>query len=311
MNGLNRQTDKRNILKALGLTMGTTLLLAWGAFLIHWSFLPPKPPVLDNGIEVNLGFGDEGIGDIAPMIPGEPAPEILQQEAAGAMPQSEPIEEKFNNAPSKTAPGNEIPVYKDVVKNNDKQAPVIKTTTQPSVSKTKSVIENVAVTVPPKNKVSAPAAGATVSRTPKALYRGGSGSGGNHADSYNGVRNQGIAGGNGDQGGPNGNPNSNNYTGNGGSGNAGVSIREGLSGRRIIAYPSNTDKFNENARVAVKIVVDEAGNVSSASINPNGTTTANAQIRRIALTKAKQLRFNKSATKVQSGTILFNFKLNG
>src|SRR5947199_362365 len=58
---------------------------------------------------------------------------------------------------------------------------------------------------------------------PKAVYAGGKNpnNGGNNADSYNNIRNQGIAGGNGDQGKPNGNPNSDSYTGNGGTGNGG------------------------------------------------------------------------------------------
>ena len=174
----------------------------------------------------------------------------------------------------------------DVVKNT----PPIKTTTnvQP--------VANAAPT-PPK---------------PKAVYGGGTiGTGGNGADSYNNVRNQGIAGGNGDQGSANGNPNSDSYTGNGGSSNNGVTIRSGLKNRKFTKLPSFEDDFNENAKVAVDIKVDKNGNVIAASVNPRGTTTTNAGIRSIATRKAMQLKLNAGDEDEQSGTILFQFKLRG
>ena len=149
--------------------------------------------------------------------------------------------------------------------------------------------------------------------TPKAIYKGGKneGSGGNNADSYNGVRNQGVAGGHGDQGKINGDPNSDNYNGNGGTGTSGISIRSGLGGRHFLGDRSFQSKFNENAKVAVDILVNKAGHVTSASINPRGTTTTNSTILGIAIRKAKQLKFNTSNVETQTGTIVFNFKLNG
>ena len=42
--------------------------------------------------------------------------------------------------------------------------------------------------------------------------------------------------------------------------------------------PSFEDDFNENAKVAVDITVDAGGNVTSASVNPRGTTTTNANV---------------------------------
>ena len=125
------------------------------------------------------------------------------------------------------------------------------------------------------------------------------------------MRNQGIAGGKGDQGKPNGNPASDSYTGNGGTGKGGVSIRSGLSGRRFTHLPSFTDEFNENAKVAVDITVNQSGNVIDATINPRGTTTTDQNIRGIALSKAKQLKLNAGTADEQTGTIVFDFKLRG
>jgi outer membrane biosynthesis protein TonB len=151
------------------------------------------------------------------------------------------------------------------------------------------------------------------------VFKGGTSTttSGNGADSYNGVRNQGVAGGTGDQGNPNGNPNSDSYKGNaasgngGGGGTGGVNIRSGLTGRRITKYPSFEDEFNEAATVMVNITVDQAGNVINATINPKGTSTTNINIRNIARQKAYLLKLNTGSATEQTGTIAFVFKLRG
>ena len=119
-------------------------------------------------------------------------------------------------------------------------------------------------------------------------YAGGNGPGGTGADTYNGVNNQGISGGKGDQGSPNGNPNGDSYKGNSSTGK-GVSIIKGLKNRKINKYPSFEDDFNEPGKVAVDITVDNAGNVTDATINPKGTTTPNRSMWKIAIKKAKEL----------------------
>jgi len=134
-------------------------------------------------------------------------------------------------------------------------------------------------------------------------------------DSYNKASSQGIAGGKGDQGKPTGNPLSDSYNGNAASGNGGsggtggVKIRNGLDGRRITRLPSFEDDFNENAKVAVDITVNQSGAVIAASINPKGTTTTNTSIRNIAIQKAKTLKLNAADASEQTGTLIFDFKL--
>jgi hypothetical protein len=145
---------------------------------------------------------------------------------------------------------------------------------------------------------------------PKAIFHGvnGTGTGGNDADDYKPGGNQGIAGGHGDQGKPGGDPNSTNYTG-GGHGNSGVAISRGLAGRHITGYPSFTDDFNENAKVAVDIHVDANGNVTDPEYQPRGSTTSDANMKAIALRKAKQVKFNGGGDE-SVGTIIFNFKIH-
>lgn len=291
---LNNEEQSKN-LKAIGFTTITCLALAGILLLVSWTFQPPPQPTVDNGIEVNLGNSDQGFGDIAPQLPGEPSNETKEN----------------NNPPPTVASHDEPSTSKDVADNNDNDVPIIKTSSKPKTIKkeNKKAIQKSIVKKTEShtiNKTPAPP-------TPKAVYKGGTnkGTGGNNADSYNGIRNQGIAGGQGDQGKPNGDPNSNNYNGNGGTGTGGISIHSGLGGRRFVGGTVFQDKFNENAKVAVDIVVNASGHVTSASINPRGTTTTNGNILSIAKRKASQLKFNKSDVQTQTGTIVFNFKLKG
>ncbi|MGF7231726.1 hypothetical protein [Arachidicoccus sp.] len=288
--------EKSKNFKALGYTAITCIVVVAFLILVSWTLPPPAPPVVDNGIEVNLGNSDQGLGDIAPQLPGEPSA----------------ADEKQTDNPPPTVASKEAPrEYKDVAENNEKDVPIIKTSPNPKKIKEirpRAIEKSVAKRETKRiiNKTPAPP-------TPKAIYKGGTnrGTGGNNADSYNGVRNQGIAGGNGDQGKINGNPISDNYNGNGGTGTSGISIRSGLGGRHFLGDRSFQSKFNENAKVAVDIIVDKAGRVTSASINPRGTTTTNSTILSIAIRKAKGLKFNASDVETQTGTIVFNFKLNG
>jgi hypothetical protein len=281
-------------LKALAYTALICGALFFLFFFLQWTLPQIPPPVTDEGIEVNLGNSETGLGDVAPQSPGSPSDaketnvsppratqQITQQQNISTDDNADADAPAFNKAVK--------PVVKNLPVNNEitrVKRPAVNTVTNPTPK-------------PPKAK---------------ALYQGGTthGNGGNNADSYNGIKNQGIAGGKGDQGNPNGNPNSDSYTGNAASGHgSGVTIRSGLQGRGFAHLPSFQDDFNENAKVAVDITVDKNGTVLSAAINPRGTTTTNQNVRSIALRKAKQLKLNNGQEEEQSGTIVFDFKLHG
>ena len=267
---------------------GTLFLLL---FLISWTlpFNPPAP--VEEGLEVNLGNSDQGLGNDQPFLPNDP---------------SKQDQEKYT--PPKTVAATKE-ALKDV-ETDDKDpdpAPAVK---QPPVTKpdaTKIPDKDLAVKTP--KKVVQPAVNPTPAPPkPKAVFNGvkGDGSGGNDADHFKPGGNQGIAGGKGDQGAPGGDPNSTNYTG-GGHGN-GIAIARGLQGRRISSTPSFTDEFNENAKIAVDIHVDAAGNVISAEYQAHGSTTSDANLKAIAIRKAHQVKFNSGADE-SSGTLIFVFKL--
>lgn len=281
--------EKEKNLKAGGITLLICALLFLFFFFVQWTLpIIPKPD-FGEGIEVNLGNSETGLGDIPPQIPGEPSPS----------------QEQTSTPPPTANTATQQPVTSD---NNDPEDPAVNTSTKKAETKPiikpedNSIKKSTTTTV---NPTPAPA-------KPKAVFKGGTSttSSGNNADSYNNTRDQGIAGGKGDQGKPNGNPLSDSYKGNGGNGTAGVSIRSGLDGRRLTKVPNFEDDFNENAKVAVDITVNAEGNVMAATINPKGTTTTNQSIRAIALRKARQLKLNAAAEE-QNGTIVFDFKIKG
>jgi hypothetical protein len=262
-------------------------------FFAKWTLPQIPPPPVEEGIEVNLGNSDEGLGTEAPLIPGPPA---ASEEADYSPPASQPI-------------AKDEPDIKAGDEENEEDVPVSK----PAKPVVKNRPVNNNVVDKPKPHTAATTNPTPAPPTPKAIYKGGNstGAGGNNSDTYNDSRNQGIAGGRGDQGNPNGNPASDSYKGNASRGNSGVRIRSGLTGRRFTRLPSFEDDFNENAKVAVDIRVDKSGNVVSANINPRGTTTTNAGIRAIATRKAMQLKLNAGSEDEQTGTIVFDFRLRG
>lgn len=290
--------EREKNIKASAYTGMVCVLLFLLFFFLQWTLPQIPPPDFGEGIEVNLGNSETGLGDVPPQIPGDPS-----------------LTEEVKTAPPKSAPDATAQPKINTDEYTDGDAPSVNNT------KTKPVTKPV-VNPPAVVKKTAPAAVTNPTPAPpkpKAVFKGGSSttSSGNRADSYNGVRDQGIAGGKGDQGNPNGNPNSDSYKGNAASGNgggggySGVSIRSGLDGRRITRLPSFEDDFNENAKVAVDITVDKAGNVTLAVVNQRGTTTTNQNIRNIALRKARSLKLNAGNSEEQTGTLVFNFKLRG
>lgn len=274
-------------MKAGGYTiiiMGVLLMLM---LVLSWKSPLRQEPLLNEGIEVNLGNSETGLGDVPPMVSGDPAPEAGDQSVvpSPAMPPAEtPLPTEEDNQADET-----IAVPPKVTN------PQIKPTNNNTSTSTKTVV-NPPVVAPPKPK-------ATMGG-----YAGGNGTGGNQQDGFNNVRNQGIAGGNGDQGKANGNINSDNYKGNGGNGNSGVTISRGLTGRAIQRFPSFEDDFNENDKIAVDLRIDEAGKVLSATYQSRGSTSSNSNLKAIAIRKAMQIKF--SAGEGESlGTVIFNFRL--
>lgn len=234
-------------------------------------------------IEVNIGTDDFGSGTDQPLLPGDPA---MAQQLAYNPPQ--PImaekddvkdietDEKAVNVPEIKRPTVAKPNATKI--DNDNRTVKTTPTTQP-----------VLTTAPPKPK-------AVIGKT-----IGGTGNGGNGADTYQKGTGEGIAGGTGDQGKPGGVPGSSNYDGP--KKNFGVRVLQ-------ISDQSFEDEFNENAKVAMDVVADAKGKVTSASFQAKGSTTNNRNLVDIARRRAFELKLG-SSDGGQQGTVIFNFKLRG
>ena len=280
----NQQFEKEKNIKAFAMTVFITGALFLLLFLISWTIpQPPMPPAYE-GIEVNLGNSETGLGDVPPQIPGDMSD---AKETNVAVPQT-------SKAAAETQP--------EVADNKEPDAPVIHTSPKPEIKKKPSNTENTTAKSNDKPVVNTPPKVVK----PKAVYAGGKSSNGsgNNADSYNNAKNQGIAGGTGDQGKPNGNPNSDSYTGNGGKGNGGVNITSGLAGRRPVGNTRFEDTYKYGGIVYVNVTVDENGNVTSAALKQGSPFP---DINAIAVRRAKQIKFSKG-TEVQTGTIQIKFE---
>ena len=279
--------EARKNSQATIITAGFAGLMLLLMFLLKWS-LPAIPlPVIEEGIEVNLGTSDQGFGKDQPMQPGEPAP---QQQIAYTAPQQTKAE--VTNA-------------KDVDEDkNDKESPAI---LKPKVNKPESKEINKETKQVVKAKYVEPVVIPKPQR-PKAVLNktvGGNGAGGNGADSYQKGSNEGIAGGKGDQGRVGGTPGAPNYTGNSGNGNGGPLVTRG--DRKIIRYYSFQGDLEKAVVYAdIRVTTDGIGQFVQVA---KGSTT-NSQVYRNAITEyLRNIRFDRSDHE-STVTVQFNFRVN-
>ncbi|MGZ3837411.1 MAG: hypothetical protein ACXVMS_02010 [Flavisolibacter sp.] len=278
--------ERQKNIQASAITAAIAAILLFIFIWVKLTIPQEEKPPTDEVMEVNLGSGDQGMGTDQPLLPGDPAP---AQQTSYTPPQ--PVQSREE-------------AVKDVADDNEKSneaPPVIK----PAISKPDAPRINAeSKTVTTKNTHPQPVITQAPPRPKAVLGRtiGGNGNGGNGADSYKPGGNEGIAGGNGDQGRPGGDPNGKNYTG--APRNFGV---------RVLSIPNQTfeDDFNQNAKIAMDIVVNDDGKVVSATYQPKGSTgTATDKMKDIARRRAFELKF-PTAEGGQRGTVIFNFKVRG
>lgn len=290
---MNDHFETKKNIRASGYTTLICVLLAIVFLFVKWT-LPSIPvPPLEEGIEVNLGNSDQGLGEDQPFLPGKPAPA-----------------DKQDYTPPKATVAENTDVKDVETDDKDEEAPAI---VKPVVAKPKAtkvpdkeIVKKPVTTPQPVSNPVPPAP------KPKAVFRGvdGTGTGGNEAETYKKGTNQGVAGGRGDQGQPGGNPNSGNYTG-GGKGNSGVSIAKGLQGRYFTKVYTYEGDFNENAKVAIDVRVDKTGTVLSASYQPRGSTTSDGYFKDKAVEIVRKSKLNADANgpDEQNGTVTVNFRV--
>lgn len=110
----------------------------------------------------------------------------------------------------------------------------------------------------------------------------------------------------GNQGDPNGDPDAKKLEGiSTGSGMVGG----GLGDRGVVFEPKINDNSQKTGTVVVRVCVDRNGQVISADYTQKGSTTADSDLRQIAISSARKFRFSKSSVEKQCGTITIDFKV--
>jgi hypothetical protein len=237
------------------------LALSFIFFVLKWQEPAPKViPPLPEYMEVNLGNSNTGSGDIPPMSKAAPAPE-----QGANTPKTKAVTSIATKINTVAGDANDEAIHSGTAKSTTKNTP------------------------------------APLPAKPKALmgkYAGGNGAGGNNQDSYNNVKDQGIAGGKGDQGVANGSINGNTYTGTGGP-----FVTKG--DRRV----TKTYSFNGDvppATIYAEIEVNPSGVGRFIQIT-KGSSSNDAKYKRAIIDYLTKISFN---TADHSSTVTVKFKFD-
>lgn len=245
----------------------------------------PLPLPGEEGVEVNIGYAEQGTG-----VEQQEQPQEVRQTPPPAQPeQSQPeAEEEIV-----TQDTDEAPALEDVEeeKNEEEQEDEKK----PEPEKPEET-EETAEEVPEETEPEEPEEPEV---DPRALYPG-------NTETEDNGQNQGDSDQPGDQGSPFGTVDSDNTEGEGGTGN-GISFS--LGGRKSKHLPKPEYNSEDQGKVVVTIYVDRYGNVKRANAGARGTTVTDQRLQKVAQEAAMRAKFSTDpeAPEVQKGTITYNF----
>lgn len=295
---LREQENKRK--GQIGGGMMLLLLLILLLFPLFWY---QNPPPGQEGIQVNLGIPDIGMGEDL-NAPIASAVEVEEEEE----PVIEEIEE-VTPPPVETNPTPE-PQQRDVVTTESAQDVAIRKQKQKDAAdaKAKEDTDRREREAEAQREAKRKAEAAEAERKRKAQAAANQAT----KDEIGGLFSSGSGGGTtnkpGDGGATNGDPNSSNIGKKSfGSGDVGG----GLGNRGVTNSPTLVENSQASGRVVVSLCVDSNGRViaSSVKVTQRGTTTTNSQLRSAAIRNAKKWGFSRGGTDRQCGTITYNFKV--
>jgi colicin import membrane protein len=274
--------------------MGTLAVhLAVLAVLLIFGFSVPPPPETEEGILVNFGTDETGSGLI------EPSPPAVQEETSPPLPSETAV--KSDEEPLLTQNTEEAPAVKKVDPEVEKKLKEQKEADKQQraelekerIKKAKEEADSIRnqqretdITNKTKNALaSSKNAGTTTT-------------------------NEGVTGGQGNQGVPTGQVDSQNRGDGNGSGDKGISYDLGGRGVKNLMQPKYV--YQVDGKVAITITVDKSGKVIRAEFLLKGSNTLDESLLRIAKEAALGTTFdqNQNAPLFQKGSIIYTFKLN-
>jgi outer membrane biosynthesis protein TonB len=292
--------------------LGTILvhLMLFGV-LILVGFSTPPAPETEEGILVNFGTGETGMGMIEPSPP------------AGKKETSPPVIKEVKSPPP-SAKASVKTKEESLLTQNTEEAPAVKKADPEAAKKKlekieadKKIKEQLEVErnlkrqeEAEKKRIAAEQQRESdiMNRTKNALA--------NSKNTGTSSTSEGIAGGAGNQGDPNGSVNSKvrgvgSGLGDKGSGLGAKGISYDLQGRGFQALPPPKYDYQGEGRVVVEVSVDRSGKVVQATPGTKGSTTLDEYLLKVAKEAALGARFEvkQDAPAIQKGTITYNFIL--
>ncbi|MDV7140554.1 energy transducer TonB [Maribacter sp. TH_r10] len=284
----------------------TTALLSALVLLLFYIGLTYMDPPIENGISVNFGSMDFGMGDKQPMekIRSEPLdipepPNVQQEQIEEAIP-----EEVQDEVVEKEQPTEKVLTQESEESIKIKQQKEAKRKADAAAKKAKAEADRVA-----REKREAEEQKRKEQEAKKAeldKLMGGLNKSDGTASGSEGDDNR-----PGDKGQPDGDPYATSYYGSPGSGSGTGGY--GLNGRSLVSKGKVQQECNQEGRVVVKIVVDRTGKVISATPGVKGTTNNNPCLLEPAKKTAFKHKWNldSNAPSQQIGFVVVNFKLGG
>jgi len=310
----NSEIQRFPSVKGKGL-LGTALVhLGLFLLLVLVTFSVPAPPETGEGILVNFGTGETGLGDIEP----SPPPGIK----VTAPPPPLPAQKKAS--PPAAAPAEKKSKAESLITQDNEEAPAVKKADPAAEKKKREKIEadkkikeqlDAERAIKEQEEIERKKAEADkqreadiMNKTKNALA--------NSKNTGTGSTSEGIAGGTGNQGDPRGSVDSKVRGEGGGLGTSGTGTGKSgpsfhLEGRGFQSLPEPKYDYQGEGRVVVEVSVDRSGKVIQATPGIKGSTTLDEYLLKVAKDAAMKATFSAKpdAPTVQKGTITYNFIL--
>jgi len=259
--------------KAFTIATAIVTLLLLLAIFFGLSYMDPPP---ENGIAINFGNVDEGMGN-------DNSPELT----------------KSSPTPDQSTPPPTF-AQEQVITQDDLEAEVIKATkvkTKPQKPTETEVKKPVEAKVEPKKPSQ------QTSDALSNLLNGPKQEGTTNQSDGNGKKP-------GNQGALDGSIYANSYFGSGGSGTNGGGKGWGLAGRNLAGSGKVLQECNDEGTIVVQITVNRQGGVTETAFSAKGSTSTSSCLKKAAFETAKKYRWNpdSNAPEKQIGFIVVNFR---
>ncbi|OIQ17322.1 MAG: hypothetical protein BM557_08920 [Flavobacterium sp. MedPE-SWcel] len=256
--------------KSFAITAAIFAMLLLLCLFLGMTYMDPPP---ENGIAINFGTSDMGMGDVQPTEPLQSSPQ-----------------------PAEATPVDPTPVVDNVATQDVVDAPVVtKEEPKKEVKPKEKPVKPKPKPKPTPSKSTTDAL-SSILNGPKSEGKATDGQGNSNKAGDAGKLDGSLNGSYGKGGGG---------KGTGGSGNGNYS----LAGRKALALPNPKYPCNEQGKVVVQITVNKSGKVISATPGARGTTNTAKCLQDQAKAAAMNAKFDAGDADKQVGTITYNFTL--